>query len=488
MLNVAFDDLLSKPAAKNPPAKKKPAVGKLLSLGDPLRIKNLPESVNEEFLDAYQDSLDTYLHAYITGRQLTLSEAARYKEYIFSTIFGNQEHLGLFDFFRAKAESVYGTEKEMVTAAETFMMRGWQIRKEEERWWIVNDSFDKVLDVTGSTEVSEDAASAVFTQENAHVFLSDSVASKVSALAKKAGFDADSLASMGQLDLLLAETDNKEFAGYLMNYNAMRFLLKKSGKYSVLSSGKTFQELYEEGFRLGNQIFYPTLSRVILEKGSDKILLSPVSSELHPEHLVNKSLLSCVASDIRTQLYGRNVVAQNVVEIGEMGYAVALQTDFWTTDVVRNTPADTYDLLMRTDNAARGRSLSVGHYKNLRSAFAEMLLGEIFLLGNTKFSLSSFGFDSVGGKFFIYAGEELFSRKDEAGLWETLGRDSYEFFSICMRNRFALGFIEKNLETLVSYTSEQFRNNVLSAEVDSSRYPLNLDTVKTFFAAAKKAI
>lgn len=479
MLDISFDTLIEtnkKPAKSAPKSKRK--VGAMLKLGDPARIEGLPDDVNEDFLNEYRDGLDRYLHSYVVQNSMTLTEAARYKEYIFDTIFGNTMHLGLFQFIRAKAPTMYSSDREMVSAAEDFLMRGWHINNEMGRYFIVNDSLDRVLDVTGSSDISEQSTGMSFTPDTAHLFLADNVASKVSALAKKAGFDADVLAGMGQLDLLLAETDNREFAGYLMNYNAMRVLLRKTGKYTLLRGTTSYTSLYEEGFRLGNQIFYPSLSRVILENGSKSVLLTSIKDDLHPEHNVNRSLLAVIAAKIRQSLYRKRVYTQGIQEIEELGYAVGLMSEFWETEATQDTITEIYGMLRRLDSGHATGSISAQYYESLRSAFSEILIGEVLLLGNTRFSLASFGFDSVGGKFFVYAGDNVFNAATtRGGMLEELHGGNEQFFTKCLRSGFTPEFVRKNLKTLLGYVSEDFRKAVHHAAIDTDSYPLDMESV-----------
>lgn len=501
MLDIAFDKLLTPTASPRASSEvtlksvrksnRRKISGYALKLGEAGRLKDLPDKVDEDFLAQYQDGLDAYLHAYVASHALTLSEAARYKEYIFDTVFGNNRHLGIFQFLRAKASNMYETDKDMVVSAENFLMRGWHIQLDEEgRYWLADDTFTRLLEVTGSSDLSQEAASTVFTPDSAHLFLSDEVASRVYALAKKSGFDADTLASMGQLDMLLMETDNRELAGYLINYNAMRFLLKKSGKYRVLKTPYTLETLYEEGYRLGSQIFYPTLSRVILENKGDAVLLTPVSSELHPEHVVNKSLLATVAGNVRTTLYStsKHITPQFLAEIGELGYTIALRTEFWGSGVVRYSASDIRSMLLRIDQGLRAGSISPAYYRNLRTAFSEILLTEVMLLGNSKFSLSSFTLDSVGGKFFVYAGDNVFMSGHGEGRAVTITEDSSEFFSQFLTADNPYRFAEENLGVLATQVSDKYVAALRSVDLDVGNYHLDMPSVREFFGAAKERV
>lgn len=489
MLDINFDTILpAKKAVTAPrPERRKKVTGKALSLGELARLANLPDEVNEEFLAMYQDGLDDYLQVYISRNTLTLSEAARYKEYIFGTIFGNSSHLGIFQYIRSRATDMYSSEREMVSSAEEFLMKGWHITSDNGRWWLVNDALERVLDVTGSSEISKAADALVFTPSNSHVFLSDAVASKVAALARKAGFDADSLASMGQLDLLLGETDSRDFAGYLMNYNALRNLLRKTGKYSILETEVDFETIYSEGYRLGNQIFYPTLSRVILEKDSDSILLTPISDDLHPVYTINTTLLAVLASDLRNQIYTGRVIPQEISEVGELGQAVAISTEFWTTDVVRMSFTELHDLFRRLDAGKRSGSVTAGYYERARASFSQMILTETLALGNDEFGLMSFGYDSVGGKFFVYAGERVFY-EGETTTAESIPENSNEFFSICMRNGLSRAFVRKNLGALVAYAGKDYLDALRGATFRTARYGVDLSGVQSFFESAREEI
>jgi len=487
MLNINFDRLLGdkKPAPAPKPRRKK-ITGKSLALGDVIRLADLPTEVNDEFLEKYRDGLDRYLHVYVVRNNMTLTEASKYKEYIFDTIFGNKEHQGIFQFLRVKSGDMFHSDREMVSAAENYLMRGWHVAKEGDEYWLLNDAFEKLLNVTGSSDISEEASTLVFTPATAHLFLSDGVASKVSALAKKAGFDADSLASMGQLDLLLGETNSRDLAGYLLNYNAFRFLLKKSGKYKVLDVGMTLEDLYDKDFRLGSQIFYPTLSKVVIESKNESMLLTPVASDLNETHLVNSSLLGVMASDLRSKVYRGKVVPQVVLEVGELGYVIALATEFWTTDTVRMSFTELYDVLRRVDSAYRGGSVTKSYYESARSSFSEILLTEVMLLGRN-LTLASFGFDSVGGKFFVYASSDVFAEQGRVTS-DAIPENSAEFFELCMKNGFSRSFVEKNLGALAKFTSAGYRDRLSGLALDSSNYGLEMESVHVAFLKARDEV
>lgn len=460
------DTVINKSTAR----RRKKGFGTVLGLGDPGRISMLPENVDEAFLEDYQDGLDRLLTLYVTSGALTITEATRYTEYIFGTIFGTHEHLGLFQYINNKGRELYSNDREVVSAAEEFLMRGWRIVKDGDRWVLLDDSLTTMMDMTGATDIAEVASTRVFSPDTAHIFLSDEVASRVAALAKRSGFDADSLVSMGQLDLLLSSTDSKEMAGYLLNYNALRFALKKSGKYQAPNSDVTFSTLYDDGYRLGSQIFYPTLSRTIMEKGTDSVVITPVRSDLHDELMLNVSSLAVVASDIREQVYRRNITPQKLTPITEFGQVIALVTEFWTTDAVRTSPTELYEILNRLDANYRSKELSGKYYRAVRQAFAEVLITEVYLLGNDRFSLSSFGFDTVGGKFFVYAGDRVFYDGGEDRSKVNLGSYPEEFFQQCMKSNFSPSFVEHNLEALLGYASDEFKKRLRAVNLDVGKY------------------
>lgn len=459
------------PVLKSTKNRKGKGFGTILGLGNAARLTSLPETVDEAFLEQYQEGLDKLLTMYVTAGQLTITEATQYKDYIFGSIFGTHEHLGLFQYIRAKGPELYDSEKDMVNTAEAFLMKGWRIAQDGDRWYIVDDTLSRLMDVTGATDISETSGTRTFSPDTAHIFLADDVASRVAALARRSGFDADSLVSMGQLDLLLSSTDNKEMAGYLLNYNTLRFILKKSGKYKTNNTDITYSSLYDDGYRIGSQIFYPTLSKAILEKSDSQVLLTTASSDIHEQLGLNVSALAVLAATVRQDLYRGKVIPQKLDEVNEFGQSVALLTEFWTTDAVRTSSTELYDVLNRLDYNYRVGELSEKHYHSVRQSFAEILITEVFLLGNDRFTLGSFGYDTVGGKFFVYAGERVFHETPEDDV-DHVNLQSYgrEFFQQCMRARFSPSFVEKNLTTLLSYASDGFKKRLRTVKADTKRY------------------
>jgi len=487
----AFQPTIKKSASAVNKRGRKKAV-QLLHLGDERRLVNLPETVTVEFLSAYKENLDDFLYPYVTSGYITLSRAHDYEDSLITTIFGDEKHLGIFEFLQDK--NVEGKpEKQLVTMAEQLILKGWRIQYEDNKYWLLNSDFGRVIDLTGKAGLSKDAASMVFDPSNAHLFLDDDIASKVQVLASKQGYNADDLAGMGHLDLLLAHTNNLEFSGYLINYNNLRKLLHKVNKYHTSTEGVTMKDLHEDGFRLHSQITFPIGKRTILERDGHEVMLTAVSAKLNPKYIVNETLLSVIASKLKVKLFKRLrfVQPEKLTEIKELRQTFAIMRDFWSSDTSYMTYSDMVDALHRLDVGYRERTISEGFYKRAKEAFSAIVITETILLGNNKFSLASIGFDSISGKFFSYASNDNFTVdiEDIKKLDEVSApKQDNEFFSYF--TSFDLNstrFIE-HLPLLWKNLPKSYLSAMQEVTVDDSDYDIEFAAIRDYFEIARTLI
>lgn len=392
--------------------KQKKKKGKIqnLHVGDPRRLAGLPDSVDEEFLTGYKDTLDALLYPYVAYNQVPLSYAHRYAKAIMDNIFGTDKHLGIFHYLQDK--NVEGlTDKDLVNHAEKLLMRGWHIKDEGTKFWLYNGDLQRVIDVTGNGDISLLSESQSFDESNAHLFFEESTASKINAFADRLGYDADALSMTSSLDLLLDKTDNREFFGYLTNYERLRVILSKEYKYRTLLDGFSMQDLYSEGYRISKKL---VPSGAVLAKGNEHIIIFPTTDEMNTVHTLNKSLLSQIATDLRTALYEKlpKMNAQRVQALKSLRHVFAYTSELWETDLVSNSYIENKQILDRLDHQVQNKIISEGYKTSVEQALAMAVVTESILLGNYWFNLSSIGLDSLSGNIYVYHTFDSFTREN----------------------------------------------------------------------------
>jgi len=505
MLKIDFDKIFQPQMDTHKAVRKRPArksnkkkAAQVLQLGDEKRLAKLPDVVTLEFLSAYKENLDAFLYPYVVSGAVTLSQAHDYEETLITTIFGDETHLGIFQFLQDK--NVGGKpDKFLVSLAEQLVVKGWHINHEGRKYWLINGDFQRVIDLTGKAELSKDAASMTFDEANAHLFLEDGVASKIEALAAKQGYNADDLANSGHLDLLLAHINNVEFAGYLVNYNNLRQVLRKSSKYRTLTEGTTMNALYEQGFRLGTQITFPLGKRTIMEQDGKGFIITKASSQLNQEYIVNKTLLSVVASRVKEALYKkmRFIQPEVLIELKELRQTFAVMREFWNSDTTYMTYSDMADAFRRLDVGYREGTVSKGLYQRVKEMFSAVVVTDAILLGDSKFSLSSFGFDSISGRFFSYISNSSFTTKleDIQNLSAAEPANTVadgEFFGQFLDGIFP--FSSKNIHFVESLSSiwenipQEYISALQEVTLDAEEYDIELTAIKEYFESARSLI
>lgn len=410
-----FDELDVVKAAPSQPAKskkrKKNSKIQNIHIGDPRRLAHLPNEVNEDFLVKYKDTLDALLYPYVAYGKVPVSYAHRYAQAIMDNVFGTEKHLGIFHYLQDKnVEGLSG--KDLVNHAEKLLMRGWHVKEENTRYWMYNGDLQKIIDVTGNGEVSVLSESQSFDTTNAHLFFEESTAAKINAFAERLGYDADTLSLTSSLDILLNKTENKEFFGYLTNYERLRVILEKQYKYRTLTDGLSMQNLYSEGYRIS-----PTLvpnGAVLKREGEGEVIIFPTSDEVNTVHTVNKSVASQIANEIRQALYKKlpKMNAQQTEPIKDLRHVFAYTSELWKTDLVTNSYIENKQILDRLDHQVQNRIISEGYKNTMEQALAMAVVTESILLGNYWFNLSSLGLDSLSGNIYVYSTFDVFTREN----------------------------------------------------------------------------
>ena len=498
MLNIDFKTLIKPPvttlkaakAKKKVPNKSKKAKEEVVyaTLGDFQRIAHLPDIITEEFVAMYSQTIEEILHPYVAAKMLSIGYASQYRKRLVETLFGSENHLGLYSYLKER-DADGRTDKEIIYYAETLILKGWQIRREGEQYWLVNGDLNRVIEVTGRAPLFKEVAMLGFDEASAHIFLDDGTASKISALAKTLGHDADSLAATGNLDILLARISDDSFAGYVINYNALRRVLKKTARYKTAIDGVTMMDVYKDGYKLSSQLSFPFSEKALFTSGSTQFSMIPVRDEFNKEYLINKYLLTSIASRIKLDLLsGLGIVSPEIVEIKEFRDTFALFTELYPTEFSNATASETLDLISNVVSSGRGETFGRKVFTNI----AALAVVEAILLGNRRFSASSFSVDTVSGKVFSNHSTDYFSVKhDGLGQFSYTEFEGSNFDSISEKVFFCDVTNPENAATisgLLSALPEEFRTRLASYELDLSMYPYEFVGIKTYFEKARRVI
>lgn len=492
MLNIDFKRIFkSSPKSKRTPNKSKKVKKEVAykTLGDFQRIAHLPDIITDEFISLYNDTIEEILHPYVVSRQLSIGYASQYRKRLVENIFGSEEHMGIYNYLKER-DMDNRTDKELVFQAESLILRGWQIRREGEQYWLINGDLNRVIEMTGKAPLYREVAALSFDEASAHIFLDDSTASKISALAKTLGHDADSLAATGNLDILLARVSDDKFAGYVINYNALRRILKRVAKYNTTVDGVTMMDLYKEGYRLGTQLTFPFSEKAVFNRQSSSYLMIPVKDEINKEYLVNKYLLTSIAARVKKDLLSSmGVVSPELIEVKEFRSVFAVMTELYPQEFSELTFSETMDLVSSIVSSKRGSAFE----KKVFSNIAALAVVEAILLGNRYFSLSSFSLDTVSGKVFSNHSLDYFTVKDEVLTSFSAGdRELATDFSVFENEVFFADLTNPEthqaISILVSALPEDFKSKIASYELDLSMYPYEFARIKAYFDNAKRFI
>lgn len=465
---------------RNAKKKKKKSADQILQLGSDERVKKLPDEVSELFVSEYRNSLDDLLYPYVATHMYTLSQANAYADMLVSTIFGDENHLGLFQFVKDKSVDNL-SDKEMVIYCERLIIKGWSIKLHNGTYWIYNGDLQRITNVTGKNSLSNEGLT--FNPSNAHLFLPEEVGARIQTLAMGMGYEADALVEIGSLDMVLRSADGDlKTAGYILNYNKLRDILLKRSKYPTLSDGLTITKLYMEGFRLAARLIN---GGAVIQKDKQVFVLYPIQDELGVT--LNKDMASVVGSRIKDKLMPRKVVNQSLQEVKDLKQAYAILTEYF--DLEPMSYKDSIDRMRRITNEGTRPKAS------LYESIASVIVTDAILLGNNMFNLGCVGIDSVSGRVFSYASREYFSTSQEA--LEEFIRNAQDVealtrFDAFLDNFYAFRLISlaarQNLVGVIKLLPTEYFENLKRVEFPGDDYKMEFEAPMKYFDTAREFI
>jgi len=466
MLKIDFDsvfknlDAQKTTSLKSNKKRRNSLPSQAIQLGNEEALSDLPEKVNGDFLEMYNETIDNMLYPYVAQGRVSISYASKYGQTIIENIFGNEEHLGIYHYLKDKdIEGV--SDKHIVSYAEKLLLQGWYIKEENSKYWLYNSNLEKVIDLTGNAEESIEADALSFEPENAHLMFDDITASKIYALAEQFGYNADELSKINNLELLLSKTENVSLEGYLTNFGCLKTILEKRHSYRTLTQGTSLFDMYNDNYRLSDTL---VPKGVVLTNNESELLLFPTEGDMGETFLFNKGLLGMTAQELRKQIYApfNNIRFQEVLPIKDMRHVFAFTSELIDNQMTRRSYFESENVLKRADQ------------DEIKEALAVVVVTESILLGNEWFNSTCFGFDSVSNSFYVYFNKDAFTRSDLENLTEPA---KYSIFSYSYN---ALDYM-KDLPA-------KYKTAIQDADIDTSELDVELNSVRDYFNSAKEMI
>jgi len=434
---------------------------KSLHIGDSRRFSGLPDKVDSKFLEMYKETLDYFLYPYVAKNQISISHAYNYAKVVTENVFGNENHLGLYHYLKDK--NVKGvSDKELVIQAEKMLLQGWSVRLEGNRYWLFDSEFQKIIDLTGNSEESVESEAQSFDSSNAHLFFDEKTASKITAFSERLGYNPDDLSLTNSLDLLMSKTDNKEFKGYLTNYERLKVILEKNYKYRTLTPGKSMFDLYSDSYKLSSKV---VPNGVVLESKTNDLLVFPAESKVNTVHNMNKFLLAQLANDIRSLVYPnfKKIKYQNIEPIKEFRHVYAFTCDFWDTDVMKKSFFESVDVMKKMMDSNK---------KSVQDSLAVLIVTESLLLGNDWFSDAAVGIDSMSENFYVYFNWDAFTKDSIHGTEKSTVVYPYR----------------ETVFDWVKKLPKKYVDVLESIEFSTDEYVQDFNTVRNYFESARNFI
>jgi len=465
MIELNLDDVfknldVQKASSKKRKRSKNKVPPEAIQLGNESALSHLPNEVNDEFLRLYNETIDDMLYPYVAHGVVSISHASKYGQTIVENVFGNDSHLGIYHYLKDKNANNL-SDKKLVSQAEKLLMQGWHIKSETGRFWLYNPSLERVLDMGGSSKESIYADAQSFGPENSHLFFDEITASKIYALAKHFGYDADELSKYNNLNVLLTKTENLKLKGYLTNYARMQVLLEKNHTYRTLTQGTSLFDLYEKNYRFSDKI---VPKGIILSNDDNDLIVFPTEGKMGESFSFHKGMMGFVAHQLRKEIYKnfKKINFQNIIPLKDMRYVFGFASDFFESSMVQRSYFESVNVLEKINKDEIMKDLST------------LIVTESILLGNEWFNPTSFGFDSASNEFFVYFTKDSFTRKN---LDTLVNPASKEVFSYSLN---ALDFVD--------YLPSSYKDVIKDLEIDSSDFDVEMNSIKQYFEEAKEFI
>lgn len=392
-------------------SQRKGSVNRFYELGHSDRIKDLPSSVDEKFIEIYKENLDQFLIPYINSGEMSVRRAHKFIEDLVTQIFGNYDHYGLFSYLRERNYE-NDPENKLVITCEKLISLGWRIRKDSNtgRYKLYNSEGNLVIDVTGKSDFYDEVQAAIIDEGSAHLFIKGEDASKIELIARRSGFTADQLNELNSLESLIPYSNDKSITGVLSNYKKLKSILQRKSSYKKLSKSFTTNDLYSQGFEISDSMIFSE-DKLVLDKGNESYIVYPVSPEMNTEYVVRKDLLSVISSNLKHDLFKNfsGVVSQELIEIKEIDRVFAIMVEKLNNDFVFMSYSDTVDAFRRMDSYVESGEITKNFYNLILQRVSQVLVTESILLGNNWFSVSGISIDSISGKVYSYPNRDAFS-------------------------------------------------------------------------------
>lgn len=351
----------------------------------------------------YKNKVEEMLVHYINNGHFTLSKAHEYMTSLVQTIFGNDEHSGLYEFIQKNYTDLKLDDAEILKRSEKMFENGWRVKKQDGRFWLLDENLKAVRDVTGPQtilEPEEEKDSIVINQETSYLFITTSSRAKLVKALKPYNIDPKELKSAQfAYNFVYDKTGgaDSELFGLVQSYKALSKILAKVSYFPYVKNMTEITQLYDDGIRLSSNRVNPTsFTRAYMESKSKKFILTPVRpakiGEYHQDQLAlmyaykKKEALSELGIDVEIP-----------TQIGEKDQTFALL--FTDPEDYRDVQdlGEIVRILTALNYSYRSKAYPASNYKKLISNISALAVIESMLFGNGRFSLADLTIDTVHG-------------------------------------------------------------------------------------------
>lgn len=439
--------------------------------------------LNEKDITNYKDSLEQAVLVHIAAKSdgWTLTKGHEYVERMVSTIFGTPEHGGLVQYLQQEQAHLNLSISDAIARAETMIKDGWSVKKINERWFLLDSNFKKVIDVSGSPDVEPAPVISELSPENCWMMLDEGNARSLAKAATLKGVDTSLLVSPSfayQFVMSNFGTEHPLFP-FVQMYKGLGDILSKI-YYFPSKEIISFDELRGKGFRVLPKLNPSDIAKTFISTGSKSYTVLPVS-DLYFEDKPADATFVPEAQWKSEILKSCGVEVEVPIQIGEFDYTFALGFE----------DKGHYTSVQDLGEAARilytvqqqGKAKNYPLFEKLAGQIAAVFFMEVFIVGNKNFTLADVNIDTVSPKVTLrYTAQgHMYTDKELKYALENLREGELSFADfITLSPDIREPEMLDNLKKVVDILPDSFKSAVKKAESKDGYISRNLKAVSEY--------
>jgi len=349
----------------------------------------------------YKKQVEETLVHYINSGHFTLSQAHEYMTKLVDTIFGNDEHSGLYEFIKSDYKDLNLEDEEVLKRCEKMFENGWRVMPHEGKFWLVDDNLRAVKDVTGPQtimEPEEEKEALLITQETAYIFLKHESRAKLVKAAKPLNIDPVEFKSpQFTYNFVFDKTGgaDSDLFPLAQSYRGLSKILTRLAYFPYVKEMTDITQLYESGFRLSDDKINPTtFSRAYIESKTKNYILTPVRNDMIGNRYQDE-LAILYAYKKREALKDLGIDVEVPLQVGEKGQTFALMFEDKEDYTDLQDLGEIIRILDSVESNHRNKSYPSASYKKLIQNICALAVIEAILFGNGRFSLADITINTV---------------------------------------------------------------------------------------------